>query len=386
MTTQRWAEATRELSGRRTTRNPLRVAVIGPSRFPISQPFAGGLESLVWHLVHGLQARGHHVTLFAAEGSDVVEEGHSFPLAGWEPSRSARGDVSMPEAAFMLDHHSYLTLLMALGGRLADRFDVVHNHSLHYLPVAMAPSLPQPVLTTLHTPPTPWLESAVHAASDGPSSAFAAVSGFVADQWVLPGGPAEVVLNGVDYAGWPEGSGGPDLVWSGRIVPEKAPHLAVEAARLAGRRIVLAGPVHDDAYFASRILPSLGPDVAYAGHLASPDLAHLVGSSAAALVTPVWDEPYGLVVAEALACGTPVVAFRRGGIPEIVSSPRLGALVDPGDTRAMARAVDGVTRLDRRRVREHALTHLSRTSMVTAYERIYHRLVSASTEEASLPA
>lgn len=363
-------------------RDPLQIAVIGPSRYPVREPFAGGLEALVWHLVDGLRARGHDVTLFAAEGSDGADARHVFPSSGWQPSRSARGDSSMPERSFMSNHHTHLELLMALSGPLADHFDVVHNHSLHYLPVAMAPLLSQPMLTTLHTPPTPWLESAMRSAAGNPSS-FAAVSGFVAQQWSGAGAP-EVILNGVDVGTWREGPGGDDLVWSGRIVPEKAPHLAVEAARRAGQRLVLAGPVTDADYFEERIRPALGTDITYAGHLASGDLAALIGSSGAALVTPVWDEPFGLVVAEALACGTPVIAFRRGGIPEIVSSRSLGELVVPGNTEAMAAAVSRVVRLDRARIREHAVTHLSRTSMITAYERSYDRLLRESVEEDSL--
>ncbi|MEO7059964.1 MAG: glycosyltransferase family 4 protein [Lapillicoccus sp.] len=363
-------------------RDPLRIAVIGPSRYPVREPFAGGLEALVWHLVAGLRARGHEVTLFAAEGSDGSDADYGFPSTGWQPSRSASGDISMPETSFMSNHHSHLELLMALCGPLADRFDVIHNHSLHYLPVAMAPLVPVPMLTTLHTPPTPWLESAMLSALGG-SSSFAAVSAFVAHQWPGAGSP-EVVPNGVDVTSWSEGPGGDDLVWSGRIVPEKAPHLAVEAAALARRPLVLAGPVTDTAYFDARIRPALGPDVTYAGHLSSHDLARLIGSSAAALVTPVWDEPFGLVVAEALACGTPVVAFRRGGIPEIISSRSLGELVVPGNTELMAAAVTRVARLNRGEIREYAVAHLSRTSMVTSYEALYESLIAGASAEDSL--
>ena len=383
-------------------RSPLRIAVIGPSRYPVSQPFAGGLESLVWHLVHGLRTRGHHVTLFAAEGSDGGDPELAFPAAGWHPSTTAAGDVSMPAPEFMSDHHSHLRLMLALGGRLADRFDVVHNHSLHYLPLAMAPTLPQPVLTTLHTPPTPWLESAVTAGARAGSFdsvpfgttsfgnisfgdiSFSAVSGFLARQWAGLLGPVPVVANGVDCRVWRPGPGGDDLAWSGRIVPEKAPHLAIEAAHRAGRRLVLAGPVQDTAYFDDCVRPALGCDIAYAGHLTSPELSALVGSSAAALVTPMWDEPFGLVVAEALACGTPVVAFRRGGVPEVLSSPLLGELVTPGDPRAMGDAVDRVVHLDRGLVRASAETRLSRSAMVTAYEQLYRRLLSGSIAPESL--
>ena len=375
------------LTQRSRTRHPLRIAVIAPSQYPIRQPFAGGLEALVWNLVDRLRRRGHTVSLFAAEGSDGADERYAFPAAGWEPSPAAREDCSMPPDRFMSDHHAYLRLLMALAQPLADSFDVVHNHALHHLPLAMAPMLDMPVLTTLHTPPTPWLESAVSAAPypGGPPGSFAAVSGYIAQAWqsAHAGVAASVVLNGVDLGEWPLGPGGDRLVWFGRFVPEKGPHLAVDAARQAGMPITLVGPVVDGTYFAGAIRPRLGPDVEYGGHLAVPELAALVGASAGALVTPVWDEPYGLVVAEALACGTPVVAFDRGGIPEVLTDPAVGSLVPPGDVVGMADAVRRSVLLDRDDVRSYAERYLSLDRMITRYERLYAQLRSGATWEES---
>ena len=381
----------------------LRIALIAPCDHPIRQPFAGGLESLVWQLRRALVARGHAVTLFAAEGSDASDDEHVLPAGGWAPSRTAAGDVSMPAPGFMAAHHAYLRLLMSLAGPRGDAFDVVHNHALHHLPVAMSPLVGPPMLTTLHTPPTPWLESAIELTrGDSGRGEFAAVSRFVARQWrvLRAGDEAHVVPNGVDLDTWRPGTGGTSLVWSGRLVPEKAPHLAIEAAERAGLPLVLAGPVADHEYFNAMVRPRLGRDVSYAGHLATPDLVTLIGSSAAALVTPVWDEPYGLVVAEALACGTPVVAFARGGIPEVLhdpgtprngamgdeSSSLVGRLVRPGDVEALARGALEAVALDRRKVRRHARQHLSLDRMVTAYELLYDRLQSGATWESGQPA
>ena len=142
--------------------------------------------------------------------------------------------------------------------------------------------------------------------------------------------------------------------------------------------LVISGPVSDPAYFDGAVRPRLGRDVEYAGHLQVPDLARLVGSAAAVLVTPVWDEPYGLVCAEALACGTPVVAFRRGGVPEVIGDAEVGLLVDPGDANAMAAAVPTALSLDRRAVRAYAERCLSLDRMVTRYERTYLRMTSGA--------
>ena len=269
------------------------------------------------------------------------------------------------------EHHAYLSLMLQLSGHEGSEFDVLHNNSLHYLPVAMARSLPMPVLTTLHTPPLWWLESAVR--MDCGSSSFAAVSSHTATAWA-PITESTCIPNGVDVDQWPVGPGGPAAVWSGRIVEEKAPHHAVLAARRAGIPVVLAGPVLDPDYFREAVEPLLGPGATYAGHLDRAELAALVGRSAVAVVTPAWDEPYGLVAAEALSCGTPVAAFARGGLPEVLTADT-GRLASAGDVDGLARAITDAAMLDRARCREHAEAELSLTRMVDSYEDLYRTVV-----------
>lgn len=200
----------------------MRVAIIADRRHPVAEPFAGGLEAHVWHLTAALRARGHDVTLFAGAGSDPDVATCMLGPARLELSAAALEDPSMPEVAWMRDHHAYLELMLRLGGRLGSSFDVVHNHSLHYLPVAMASTLRSPMITTLHTPPTPWLESAVKASTPG-DSRFVAVSRHTARMWSAVVPAVSVVANGVDCARWPAGPGGQDLIWFGRLTPEKAP-------------------------------------------------------------------------------------------------------------------------------------------------------------------
>ena len=353
----------------------MHVVVLAASKHPIAEPFAGGLESLTWHLVRGLRRRGVDVTLFAGPGSDPALRATELDVAPLRLSATARADVSMVPEAWLREHHAYLQVMLSLQRR--DDVDVVHNNSLHHLPVAMADSLRAPVLTTLHTPPTPWLEPAleINSRSRNPlrHSHFVAVSQHTAQSWSHVASP-DVVHNGIDVRRWVAGPGGDDLVWVGRIVPEKAPHRAIAMARASGRRLRIAGPVGDAGYFTRHVAGELDDDVSYVGHLDTDGLVALVGSSAAMLVTPEWDEPYGLVAAESLACGTPVVALDRGGLREFVV-PGVGVLVprDAGGPEA-ADAVAAAVRLDRADCRAHAVAACSVDSMVERYLHLYRSL------------
>lgn len=203
---------------------------------------------------------------------------------------------------------------------------------------------------------------------------FTAVSDYTARSWTHLPEPATVIPNGVDLDAWLPGPGGDRLWWSGRIIPEKAPHLAIDAARLAGLPLDLAGPISDPAYFAAQVRPRLGSTVRYLGHLAHAAQADHVRAARAVLVTPAWDEPFGLVVIEALACGTPVVAFARGGIPGIITSDRVGRLVSAGDVAAMARAAHDVGSVSRAEVRRIAERHFSLDAMTQAYVDTYRSI------------
>lgn len=350
------------------------IAIVAAARFPIAEPFAGGLEAHTHLLAERLSGRGHLVTVYAADGVGRFDVHRMLPMS-FLASPTARRDISAGPSSALAEHHSYLDAILELQRR---RPDVVHINAVHHLPFACAGLLaPSVVTATLHTPPTPWLESALLLAQ-ARDAAPRTVSVSHANARAWPDVSFDrVIHNGVDLERWSFGPGGTGAVWWGRLVPEKAPHLAIDAARLAGVALTLMGPAHDEAYFETEVRPRLGGPIRYAGHLDASELAAVVGRAAVAVVTPAWEEPFGLIVAEALACGTPVAAFDRGAIGELLDE-RTGRLAPSGDVTALATAIVEASGLDRADCRRRATTCFSAETMVDGYESWFDELVAGA--------
>lgn len=358
---------------------PLEIVVIGPSRHPIRQPHAGGLESAVWNLVRMLRSRGHRVRLIAAQGSDFLDDGPAefvLPPAHWA-DHEAENDTDYPDGHAERANAALsraLDVLVAEGAGI----DAVANHSLDALPLRRAGELGAPMLTTLHTPVLPELVAAHAAADVDGCSSFVAVSEHTRAAWARAGIDSIVLPNGIDDADWPLGPPERDgLVWSGRIVPEKGAHLAIAVARALGRPLTLVGRIGDPEYARREVLPLLGDDIRHVGALSQPELAALVGRSAAALVTPVWQEPFGLVVPEALLCGTPVAAFAIGGIPEIAARTLGVSTAMVGDIAALAavtrRLLEETDAPARARIRADAVRHYALEQQIRQLEQLFRQ-------------
>lgn len=363
-----------------TPEPPLRIVLLAPIRYPIAQPHAGGLESTIWNQIRWLRAQGHQVTLCAIEGSDFLSGGPDelvLPGLHW-PDPSQASDITYPPGHLPVAFTAMDRALTWIADHRSD-FDLVDNHCLHGIPLSWTGRLGLPMVTNLHTPVLPELLAA-HRAEPDTDSHFVAVGSHTAAAWAQAGIASTVIPNAVDPDAWPLGPGGHQVVWFGRVVVEKAPHLAIEAARLAGRKIRLAGRIGDRDYYRQVVAPMLGPDAEYVGSLNQTELAGLVGSSACTLVTPVWPEPFGMVIAESLMAGTPVGAFDVGGVADVVRGrygARLSAPADPGE---LARQVSELAALgesiaERQRIRSSAVDRFSLDTRGRTLLQLYRDLV-----------
>jgi UDP-glucose:tetrahydrobiopterin glucosyltransferase len=352
----------------------MRIAIVAPLVSTIREPQRGGSQAFVSDLARGLVARGHDVHLYCASGSDVpgvrvMDTGvdpRALAATLYRASGPAVGGVAAAEAAFA-------RVYAAVG---EERYDVVHNHAFDAPAIRLAGSLRAPVVHTLHLPPVGAVADALRevARSERPPL-VAAVSESQVGVWsrVVAVDAIRPPFVPTRLIRWSP-SAGKGAVFAGRFSPEKGAIEAIEIARAAGLRIDLYGDAYDAEYARERIYPRRA-DAGVALHAGVPRAVvwEVMARAAVVLCPARWDEPFGMVAAEAQACGTPVVAFRRGALDEVVLDGATGFLVAPDDIDAAAEAAARAPGLSRSRCRDHAERHLDLELSLDAHEQLYAR-------------
>lgn len=337
----------------------MRIGLVAPPWIPVPPPAYGGTESVIDNLARGLRDLGHEVVLFTVGSSTCpVARRSLFPDAVEPLGQSA------PEAGHVLAAYEAL-----------QDVDIVHDHTvLGPLLAARAGLRTPPVVTTNHSPFTDLTRLLYRVISR--TASIVAISH---DQASRSGDVplAAVIHHGIDLRRHREGPGGDDLVFVGRMSPDKGVADAVRIAHVAGRRLRIISKMRtpeERAYFEAEVRPLLGRDSDEVREAGLDERVHVVGRSAA-LVNPIrWPEPFGLVMAESLAAGTPVLARPEGAAPEIVTPGRTGYLFD--DVASGADAVAHLHLLDRGLCRASAEERFSLERMAQEHERLYERVLT----------
>jgi glycosyltransferase involved in cell wall biosynthesis len=342
----------------------MKIAQIAPLAESVPPRLYGGTERVVSYLTEELVRLGHDVTLFATADSETSAE-----LVGCAP-RALRS-AAMPELI------AYYTHLLETVHARANEFDVLHFHLEHlHLPLfrpyarktvtTLHGRLDLPVLAALyrHFADVPLVSISNSQRAPLPFANWAGTVYHGLAQEICPFNPSFHSAARGDY-----------FAFLGRVSPEKGLERAIEMVRRAGARLRIAAKVDpaDEAYFDARIKPLLGlPGIEFLGEVGEAGKPALLGNARALLFPIDWPEPFGLAMIEAMSCGTPVVAWRNGAVPEIVEDGVTGYIVDSLD--AAVAALEAVSRLDRARVRNRFEQRFSAARMARDYLSIYRAL------------
>ena len=332
----------------------------------ISDASAGGAEQMLLTLERRISSAGHRTTVAACDGSKV--SGHLLPTG--KPAKT-------PDAFERREREQTERILAYLHDHPAE-FDLIHDASGGFF--RHAAQCRVPVLATLHLPRSFYREEWFR---DLPSNLlFNCVSQSQARTFADLPNVVDVIQNGIAVERFPVCYDKQDyLLWIGRICEEKAPHLAIAAAKTAGARMILAGQVYPfsyhQQYFEREIRPQLGANIQFVDSPSFDRKVDLLRNVRALLLTSTAEETSSLVAIEAMACGTPVIAMRRGAFPEIVAHGDTGLIVD--SVQEMASAVDRVSHVDPTACRARVERDFSANRMAREYEPLYRRVIAAAT-------
>lgn len=333
----------------------MRIAMLAPISWRTPPRGYGPWELVTSLLTEGLVARGVDVTLFATRDSQTAGT-----LAGVVP----RGYSEDPS----LDAKVWEALHVAQVFERAGEFDLIHNQA-DFVPLAYSRLVDTPVVTTIHgfsseriLPVYRRYDGHVHYVAISDADRHPALT------------YAATIHHGIRLDHFPVGPGGEDLLFFGRFHPDKGAAVAIDAAAATGHRLAMAGLVQDARYWDEEVQPRIDGDrVRYLGVVGGPDRARALGSAKALLHLIAFDEPFGLSVAEAICCGTPVIAYARGSMPELIEDGVTGFLVDSFD--AAVDAIGRVGEIDRARCAAAARARFSVERMTDDYIALYKRIL-----------
>ena len=331
-----------------------RVAILSPVAWRTPPRQYGAWETVAGNIAEGLVARGWDVTLFATGDSLTGAHLHSVVDRGYEEDRAVDPKVA-----------EYLHISEAF--EHAGEFDLIHSH-YDFMALTYTRLVKTPVLTTIHGFSSPKIMPVYEKYRDGN---FVSIS----DSDRAPGlNYLATVYNGIDLSLYPfQASGGDDLIFLGRIHPDKGVHLAIEVARQSGLSLIIAGIIQDAAYFREQVAPHLNDRIRYIGAVDVAGKNELFARARVLLHLNTIPERFGLVLAEANAAGVPVIAMDLGSCREVIADGETGFLV--GDVDTAIQALDHISEIDRSACRSRVEQLFSIETMVRGYEKVYAEIL-----------
>ncbi len=349
----------------------LRIAQVAPLWFTIPPKGYGGIERIVSMLAEELTRRGHEVTLFAAPGSQTSAKLVSV------------FDRSLSEANIPWSNPIWNLRNLSMAFEIANKgaFDVVHSHldlwALFFQGISRVP--------IIHTMHNPLYRTNADATKDDRLRLFTEeahrtnivfISKSARKLAMVDMPKSRVIYNGIDLEHFRfNKKGGEHFVWIARMNKHKGVENAIAAAEKLNAKLLLAGRIDptQQEYFDKTIKPHLNKQIQYVGELKDNELSDFYGSAKALLYPIEWEEPFGLVVAEAMACGTPVIAYRRGSMEELIKDGESGFVIE-SDIEKLVEAMRKIDQIDRNAVRKHTRDNFSKERMVDEYEKLYYEL------------
>ena len=371
----------------------MRIALIAKLFAPVSSLSTGGTETFVYNLAKVLSCKGHQVTVFASGDSEIGGKVKVIPvtkISFWQKyvdNPKIFEQFSESRKAASEESIGYIKTLYYLKEHIDD-FDLIHDNSLYFLPLILHQELVKlPLVATLHVPidkfKTPEIIDDLNI-KEKINNYYIAISENQKKQ-VTNLDIFDINYNGIDADrfGFCDKSEN-YLLWIGRIVPEKGLEKAIEVAIKVNMPLKIIGSIADESYFNDKIKNKIEQheNIEYLGEKSGQEIVELYQKAKIFLFPIDWEEPFGLVLTEAMACGTPVVAFNRGAVSEIIQDKVTGFICPPNDVGSMISSVERINKMTdseymamRRACCNHVMENFTLQKMVEGYEKIYQRVI-----------
>ena len=343
----------------------MRIAIVSLSYLPITNSSLGGLEVIVSNLIDELKDK-HEITLFGLSDSDLPVK-----IEGIVSSADLREDgLALDNKYFVRRYTTYQALALKKALKQAKDFDVIHVHLAEWQHAFLYSNNENIVVTAHGNYMNPRLTKMILEENSIPK--LTCISKFVHDNFFPKYNHKYLAYNGINIRKFEFNDNPEDyLVWLGRITKIKDPKSAIEVAQKTGKKLIIAGGIDYQDFFDESIKPYLNKQIQYIGPVFGKEKNELLAKAEALLFTPAWEEPFGLVATEAMACGTPVIAFNKGALPEIIDNNETGFIVD--NVQEMAEKISEVKKIDRKKCRQKIEQNYTSEKMAEKYLEIYKK-------------